>query len=309
MTRVAVVGFGPHGVAAAAALAARGARVIVVDPAEAPLAAWSRRAAGIGMDRMRSPWVHHVEVDPMALIRFGGADPPWAGSTPSVADFEAHAVSVAALCPLQHIRDRVIGLHRDDGPVAVIGSGYTATTAARALLRAGCTVDLFAPSGLYAVPDDVDPGWFGPKNLTGYQKLPATERVRPLREARRGTTPPGLLAWLQDPGRSRRLSVVCERVRAVCHHHGVLTVHTRTERTGYVAAYAAAGYAVDVDNIAWLCPWVKHRQSGWPVLDDFLQAAPGLHLLGPLAELELGPAGRNLWGAQRAAQRLVAALA
>ncbi|MGQ0623211.1 MAG: NAD-binding protein [Sporichthyaceae bacterium] len=78
------------------------------------------------------------------------------------------------------------------------------------------------------------------------------------------------------------------------------------------AALSARGARVTVVDpepgplAAW--PWVIRRVDGWPVVDQSLQVAPGLHVMGPLAELELGPAGRNLWGAQRAATRLVDAI-
>lgn len=44
---------------------------------------------------------------------------------------------------------------------------------------------------------------------------------------------------------------------------------------------------------------------GAPVLDDSLQWAPGLHVMGAGAELVLGPTARNISGARMAAQRLV----
>lgn len=72
----------------------------------------------------------------------------------------------------------------------------------------------------------------------------------------------------------------------------------------YCEVYEATGYRIDVAHLPWLAPHVPRVCDGLPVLDTHLAAAPGLHLLGPLAELELGPAGRNLWGAMRAAERL-----
>jgi len=42
------------------------------------------------------------------------------------------------------------------------------------------------------------------------------------------------------------------------------------------------------------------------VLDERLQRAPGLHVMGAGAELVLGPTARNIAGARMAAQRLLA---
>ena len=45
--------------------------------------------------------------------------------------------------------------------------------------------------------------------------------------------------------------------------------------------------------------------DGYPVVDEHLRWTPGLFVMGPLAELVVGPAARNLGGARMAAQRIV----
>ena len=45
---------------------------------------------------------------------------------------------------------------------------------------------------------------------------------------------------------------------------------------------------------------------GYPVVDEDLRWGRGLFVTGPLAELELGPAARNIHGARLAGKRLVA---
>ena len=47
---------------------------------------------------------------------------------------------------------------------------------------------------------------------------------------------------------------------------------------------------------------------GYPVVDKALRWHPRVHVSGALAELELGPASRNIAGARRAGDRLVAAI-
>ena len=49
-------------------------------------------------------------------------------------------------------------------------------------------------------------------------------------------------------------------------------------------------------------------QCGFPVVDTALRWHPRIFVTGPLAELELGPASRNIAGARRAGDRIVAAL-
>lgn len=365
MHQVVVIGAGPHGVAAAGALTEvfGPGEVVVVDPEEVPLAAWSRRAEAIGMDCMRSPWVHHVSRHPHALLNFQLPDSRTGlDHTPSVALFEAHAHDCFARAapsraggtvvdlvraggtdvsgarstwsvhlageaePLRAGRVVVatgLGPHRRPGlggvplpeatvrphrrRVAVIGGGHTGATAARKILAGGGRVDLFAPAGLRVMKTDVDPGWFGPRYLTAYERATPETRLARLREARRGSTPPGLAAWLRARIPPGLLRVLRRRALGVSYTRaGASVVVAGGPAHGpYEEVYEAVGYHVDVGNVPWLARHVGAVHGGWPVLDRYLQAAPGLHVLGALAELELGPAGRNLWGAQRAAERLL----
>jgi cation diffusion facilitator CzcD-associated flavoprotein CzcO len=352
-SRVAVVGAGPHGVAVATALAEElgAGAVTVVDPEPEPLAAWHRRAVGIGMHGLRSPWVHHVGRTPHCLGRHyaehGGGAPE--GFSPPLGAFEAHALDRFSTSGVRLARGRVtalergrrrwrlvldgggtretervvvavgldphrrpgwggvllpdhgVGVHR--GRVAVVGGGHTAATAAARLLATGARVDLFAPGGLRARSTDLEPGWFGPRYLRGYAAAGPAARARRLREARRGSTTPRLRAWLLERVAPGLLRIRDERICAVEERR----VRTETGTHGpYEEVYEATGYRVDVGNVGWLAPHVPRVCDGLPVLDRHLQATPGLHLTGPLAELELGPAGRNLWGAMRASERLAA---
>ena len=48
-------------------------------------------------------------------------------------------------------------------------------------------------------------------------------------------------------------------------------------------------------------------RCGYPIVDPSLRWHPGVYVSGPLAELELGPVARNIAGARRAGDRIVAA--
>lgn len=356
-----MVGAGPHGVAAAAALAeALGpGAVTVVDPHPEPLARWSARARAIAMDVMRSPWVHHVGPRPddlhrHHLARTGEAPTGW---NPPVAVFEEHArtrwsaAAVAAVhasvtglertgsgwrarlagggalmaervvvaAGLDPHRRRGLGgapipdrpLRRHTGRVAVIGAGHTGATAALRLVAGGATVDVFAPGGVRVGTTDVDPGWLGPKHLRGFARLAPTGRAAALATARVGTTTPATAARLRELEAAGALRVLDARAHRLFRGAGGLHVRAGSAHGPhgpYEEVYEATGYRVDLADLPWLAPCVPRTCVGRPVLDAHLTAAPGLHLLGPLAELELGPAGRNLWGAMRAAERLTAAV-
>ena len=49
-------------------------------------------------------------------------------------------------------------------------------------------------------------------------------------------------------------------------------------------------------------------ECGYPIVDSSLRWHPRVYVSGPLAELELGPVSRNIAGARRAADRLVASI-
>ena len=49
-------------------------------------------------------------------------------------------------------------------------------------------------------------------------------------------------------------------------------------------------------------------RCGYPIVDETLRWHPRVYVSGPLAELEIGPVSRNIAGARRAGDRIVAAV-
>jgi thioredoxin reductase len=46
---------------------------------------------------------------------------------------------------------------------------------------------------------------------------------------------------------------------------------------------------------------------GYPIVDEYLRWHPGIFVTGPLAELEIGPASRNIAGARKSGERIISA--
>lgn len=238
-----------------------------------------------------------------------------------------HATRVVAAPGLApHARAVPEGVHRvpSDAPpqgwevagrrVAVIGGGHSAATAALSLLEVGAArVDLLAPGGLRAQQTDVDPGWFGPKHLRDFWRADVPTRWAQLAASRVASVTPsmrGALDRARQAGslRLRPIRVLDAHATAegsAVHLRGTLADDRAVVLGPYARAFAATGFAVSVRNVPWLARLDLPTLGGLPCLDRRLAAAPRLHVLGALAELELGPAGRNLWGAMRAAERLV----
>ncbi|MBM4382349.1 MAG: FAD/NAD(P)-binding protein [Deltaproteobacteria bacterium] len=94
-----VVGAGIHGTLLAHRLLASGRvsrdRLRLLDPHDEPLSAWRLRAETVGMPFLRSPSVHHLAVEPGALVAFAaardrGSEFIGAYGRPSTALFAAH---------------------------------------------------------------------------------------------------------------------------------------------------------------------------------------------------------------------------
>jgi len=149
-----IVGGGPIGVHVAAALRMQAGlprgSVGIVDPEPTLMASWNRRAAAVGMTHLRSPSVHHVDVDPWSLQRFAedwtptDAQPAFAPpySRPSTALFAAHSAAVIERLGLSGVHHCV--------RVEALGAapeGWTADCSDGASLRARRVVLALGSSG------------------------------------------------------------------------------------------------------------------------------------------------------------------
>ena len=112
-----LIGGGIHGTYLSHALLRRAGasadRLRVLDPHAAPLAAWDRCAEAVGMDYLRSPAVHHLDLDPYSLRRFAQRAPgrrlarfvaPY--DRPGLGFFRAHARWVIEAHRLEALRVR-----------------------------------------------------------------------------------------------------------------------------------------------------------------------------------------------------------
>ena len=82
----------------------------------------------------------------------------------------------------------------------------------------------------------------------------------------------------------------------------------KTDRVLLATGFASrrpGGSMVDglIDSASLPC-----ASCGYPIVDSALRWHPRVYVSGPLAELELGPAARNIAGARRAGDRLVDAV-
>ena len=200
--------------------------------------------------------------------------------------------------------------------VVVFGGGISAAQVSLRLAAEGHQVHLVSRHALREHQFDSDPGWLGPKLMAGFNREPDVDRRRAMiSEARhRGSVPP-------DVERALRRAIASEEL--LWHESEVLELAADdTHRTMRLASGAelkadrvllATGFAARrpggalVDQLA-ASASLPCASCGYPIVDSALRWHPRVYVSGPLAELELGPSSRNIAGARRAAERLVAAV-
>ncbi|MEM1413394.1 MAG: FAD/NAD(P)-binding protein [Myxococcota bacterium] len=381
-----IVGGGIHGVHLAARLIGEAGvdpdALTIVDPGPRLLACWRTRTATTGMQFLRSPSVHHLDLGPWSLDHFAGGDrrnrapglfaPPL--DRPSLALFDAHCERVIETFDLarRHLRARadacslrrgevrvrlstghelasrrlLLAIGTGDRPlrppwapedearvshifepgfdgwpssgetVAVVGGGISAAQVALRLVGEGHRVDLVSRHALRRHQYDWESAWLGPKRMTGFRDEACVVRRRELIDGGRhpGSVPPdverallaaiegGAIRWHEDDVTALDVGDAHLELRLARGET------SRVERVLLATGFASArpgGRLVDELQASASLPTAP---CGYPVVDDALRWHPSIHVTGPLAELELGPVARNIAGARRAGDRLVAGL-
>lgn len=366
----------------AAAAGVDPARIAIVDPAPLLLARWRHVVANTGMTHLRSPGVHHLDVEPWSLHRFAGVpagrgrSPLFAApyDRPAVALFQAHADAVVARHGLaeRHVQAHVrsadpdadgVTLGLDDGSVlraervvlalglsdqpsipgwarglagaglpvhhvlcpsyalepegvgprvVVVGAGISGAQVALRLAGAGRDVTLVTRHPLREHLFDSDPGWLGPRFMAAFAAERDPDRRRAaIRGARhRGSLPHEVRVRLAGAVRDGRIRLAIDEVDAVGCAGRVVSLRLRGGDVEADTVLLATGYESMRPGGPLTAGLVERyglrvASCGHPLVDAALRWHPRLHVVGPLAELELGPTARNIAGARRAAERIV----
>lgn len=197
----------------------------------------------------------------------------------------------------------------------VIGGGITGAQLAMALAaRCPGNVTLLTPHVPRVHRFDSNSGWMGPRNMVRFRAEPDMVRRREIICAARhkGSMPAevrGTLRRAAELGKLQvRVGVVEQASLAEC------TVSLRLQDGAVLEAdrvVLATGFEAKRPGGPWLDGAIEAlglplAPCGYPVVDPSLRWRPGLYATGALAELELGPAARNIVGARHAAERLEA---
>jgi hypothetical protein len=274
------------------------------------------RAAATAMARVEGGIRVETTAGPLesrrVLLAIGMSDQPeWPGWANTL--LEAGAAT-------DHIFD--VGFRRAELPpweaCVVVGGGITAAQTAVALAeRQPGTVTLAMRHPMRVRQFDAPPGWIGPRYLNAFRDEtdPVARRAMVQAARFRGSMPADVASafragLLSGALRLRTGDVVDARVEA----GGV-----RLALGGVVGAapcevvadrvVLATGFGAARPGGAWLDDTIERMglpcaPCGFPLVDRSLRWAPGIHVTGPLAELEIGPVARNIVGARLASERL-----
>ena len=380
-----IIGGGVHGVHIAARLLADAGvpaeRLRILDPNPRLLQRWHAFTRTTGMTHLRSPSVHHLDLDPFSLQRFAGKRKSRAAGLfaapferPSLSLFNAHCDQLtknlgladlqirnqATTCSASHeevtvrladdqtikTNNVVLAIGASEQPawpdwaprnhprvkhvfepgfdgwpsepetVLVVGGGITAGHVALQLLAQGHDTHIASRHGLRVHQFDSEPGWLGPKYTTRFHQEPDHDRRRAVisKARHRGSVPP-------EMARSIRRAIARDRIQ---WHEGEV-IDFEDDPAG-LRIQIEAQSSLNVDRILLATGFATHRPGGsmvdelvdsaslpvascgYPIVDPSLRWHPRIFVSGPLAELELGPVARNIAGARRAGDRLVAAV-
>ena len=200
--------------------------------------------------------------------------------------------------------------------VAVVGAGISGGQVALRLLDEGHKVHLISRHELRQHQFDSDPGWLGPKHMTSFSRERDHDRRRTLiaNARHKGSVPPQIRRALRRLIANKVLGWHVGEVEAFMAEQGEFQLKLSTKETlNPDRVLLATGFASQRPGGAFVDTLVSSASlpcasCGYPVVDSGLRWHPHVYVSGPLAELELGPASRNIAGARRAGDRLVAAV-
>lgn len=196
----------------------------------------------------------------------------------------------------------------------VTGGGITAAQVALALAeRNPGTVTLVRRHDERVFDFDSDVGWMNAINLKRFALIEnPDERRRVIRQARhRGSMPRDVANALAAAVQTGAIHLIESGVESLSvEKDGLCLTLSNGQTLSTDQIILATGYnqtrpgGVLVDNLigAYELPLAA---CGYPVVSRTLEWTSGLYVSGPLAELEIGPAARNIIGARMAGQRLV----
>ncbi|WP_394605502.1 NAD(P)-binding domain-containing protein [Fictibacillus sp. UD] len=358
--------------------------LLIIDKNNKPLSNWKECTNLISMPFLRSPSVHHLDVNPFSLEKFskkegfhkvkhfyGYYDRPslemfnehceavindldivscwkqasvtgiekqqgyWTVETEEGEVIEAENLVLAmglrehpywpkwaekASSENAHIhhvfQKEVPDLNACSIPISIIGGGISAAHLALSLSKKyPGQVSLIYRKDLEVHTFDSDPGWQGPMYMDKFKQIQDYSiRRKTIIEARhKGSVTKELYLGLKSAEKSGKIKLIKNEVQSYCTEEKKL-VFQSGETYDAKTVLLATGFHSTPPGIQWLKSVIKHEnlrcaKCGYPIVSpETLEWDQGLFVMGPLAELEIGPVSRNIAGARRATERILRAI-
>ncbi|KAB7709203.1 SidA/IucD/PvdA family monooxygenase [Bacillus aerolatus] len=202
-------------------------------------------------------------------------------------------------------------------PFLIIGGGITAAHLAIKLGRQfPGQVTLLTRHPFRLHDFDSDPGWLGQKYLRSFHQISCFgERRKKIRQARhKGSMPRDVYRTLRALEKKQSLAIIegeidAESIIRDSQHINVCLSHSK-EWIKAGSIVLANGFDPSLPGGDWLESLIRQEHlmcadCGYPIVSKTLEWCPHLFVAGALAELEVGPAARNVSGARMAAERIV----
>ena len=203
----------------------------------------------------------------------------------------------------------------DDARLVIVGGGISAAQSALRLSRRNPDAEpvrILSRHPLRVFDFDTDSTWLGPRRIRSYERLsdPDARRRVIAEERHRGSTPPYVVLSLERAIRTGRIVSTSGEVDSARVENGVISLLSGGEELRADAVALATGFSQERPGGAFVDSVIEELElecasCGYPLVDRRLCWGGRLFVTGPLAELELGPAARNIHGARLAGKRLV----
>ena len=211
--------------------------------------------------------------------------------------------------------DKLPELTEIKAPIAIIGGGITAAHLAIKMSREYPGEVTLIKRHPFRIHDfDSDPGWLGSKRQRPYRKVRDYDiRREKIKEARlKGSVPRDVLHKVKRVEAEQKLHIVDGEVNSYEMKPDYLTLNVNSISLKVRNVVLATGFLPTRPG-KWIERLIEEENlscahCGYPIVDKNLQWCPHLYVMGPLAELEMGPIARNISGARQAAERIVASL-
>jgi len=353
----------------------------VADPNPAPLHNWKHCTNNTGMDYLRSPEVHHIDIDPFALNKFchnhhSSESKPFIAPNrrPSLELFNEHSQNVLSEYNLpdfwlqtfikdieldasgvkvisedgeiraRHIIIAVGNGHQLDMPkwaqtlqnegfpihhiyspdfslqnynegfhTVVVGNGMGAVqTFIKLTEQHPGKITLITKEKIKVSDYDLDPGWMGPKHLQKfYSEKEHSKRRALIKSARKGgTITSDIYQKLKQSLKRNNATHVIETIESA-ELFGSDSAYLKLVNGEYLFCnqiLLGTGFSSVLNS-----PFIQNLKNnkdlrcsecGYPIVDPFLRWHDHISVTGELAELEIGPAARNIIGARHAGERI-----